>query len=405
MPAAIGQFTELVELYLGTHDDTNSGTFDPMLDMSKSLEDRNRNRLEYNRQYLAATHPATQMSYPCALALKEHGLTSPAMALYEEGYSESEVIDRRTGRHLEIEPKDVIAGRFCNNLLSLPNDIGRLSKLEYLYIGNSPIGMLPDSIGLLKSCTLLEIYNCPNMHGLPATVKDMPALVQVNISCNSGSAATPGWTSDEVARAIEYFATGASKNIIQMLYARDNNLESVPASIGGMEHLGLLDLAYNKITGEVEAFGPNFAPEEVHFEHNRITGFKSVDYNGTRIFCSLDNLDSFSASYNNLTLVPDIFSSKTDYIMSGVEFAYNDITGFENGNNGKYQGINVSTLTLSGNRIKQFPACLAKSASQINYIIMNGNGMTGFEEGSFTPAKAENLANLISIDLTYNRLT
>lgn len=405
MPAAIGQLTELVELYLGTHNDTNSGTFDPMLDMSKSLEDRNRNRLEYNRQYLAATHPATQMSYPCALALKEHGLTSPAMALYEEGYSESEVIDRRTGRHLEIEPKDVIAGRFCNNLLSLPNDIGRLSKLEYLYIGNSPIGMLPDSIGLLKSCTLLEIYNCPNMHGLPATVKDMPALVQVNISCNSGSAATPGWTSDEVARAIEYFATGASKNIIQMLYARDNNLESVPASLGGMEHLGLLDLAYNKITGEVEAFGPNFAPEEVHFEHNRITGFKSVDYNGTRIFCSLDNLDSFSASYNNLTLVPDIFSSKTDYIMSGVEFAYNDITGFENGNNGKYQGINVSTLTLSGNRIKQFPACLAKSASQINYIIMSGNGMTGFEEGSFTPAKAENLANLISIDLTYNRPT
>lgn len=405
MPAAIGQLTELVELYLGTHNDTNSGTFDPMLDMSKSLEDRNRNRLEYNRQYLAATHPATQMSYPCALALKEHGLTSPAMALYEEGYSESEVIDRKTGRHLEIEPKDVIAGRFCNNLLSLPNDIGRLSKLEYLYIGNSPIGMLPDSIGLLKSCTLLEIYNCPNMHGLPATVKDMPALVQVNISCNAGSAATPGWTSDEVARAIEYFATGASKNIIQMLYARDNNLESVPASIGGMEHLGLLDLAYNKITGEVEAFGPNFAPEEVHFEHNRITGFKSVDYNGTRLFCSLDNLDSFSASYNNLTLVPDIFSSKTDYIMSGVEFAYNDITGFENGNNGKYQGINVSTLTLSGNRIKQFPACLAKSASQINYIIMSGNGMTGFEEGSFTPAKAENLANLISIDLTYNRLT
>lgn len=405
MPAAIGQLTELVELYLGTHNDTNSGTFDPMLDMSKSLEDRNRNRLEYNRQYLAATHPATQMSYPCALALKEHGLTSPAMALYEEGYSESEVIDRRTGRHLEIEPKDVIAGRFCNNLLSLPNDIGRLSKLEYLYIGNSPIGMLPDSIGLLKPCTLLEIYNCPNMHGLPATVKDMPALVQVNISCNSGSAATPGWTSDEVARAIEYFATGASKNIIQMLYARDNNLESVPASLGGMEHLGLLDLAYNKITGEVEAFGPNFAPEEVHFEHNRITGFKSVDYNGTRIFCSLDNLDSFSASYNNLTLVPDIFSSKTDYIMSGVEFAYNDITGFENGNNGKYQGINVSTLTLSGNRIKQFPACLAKSASQINYIIMSGNGMTGFEEGSFTPAKAENLANLISIDLTYNRPT
>ena len=81
MPAAIGQLTELVELYLGSHSDTNTGTYDPMLDQSKSLEDRNRNRLAYNKQYLAATHIQPQMSYPCALALKEHNLTSPAIYL------------------------------------------------------------------------------------------------------------------------------------------------------------------------------------------------------------------------------------------------------------------------------------------------------------------------------------
>ena len=87
--------------------------------------------------------------------------------------------------------------------------------------------------------------------------------------------------------------------------------------------------------------------------------------------------------------------------MSGVEFAYNDITGFEIGNNGKYQGINVSTLTLSGNRIKQFPACLAKSGSQINYIIMSGNGMTGFEEGSFTPPRQGGESGKPHIDRPY----
>lgn len=407
MPAAIGQLTELVELYLGSHNDTNTGTYDPMLDQSKSLAERNSKRMEFNRQYLKAIHPMPQMSYPCALALKEHGLTNPAMTLYEQGYTEAELIDPKTGRHREIAPKDVIAGRFCNNLTSLPNDIGRLSKLEYLYIGNSPIGMLPDSIGLLKSCTLLEIYNCPNMHGLPATVSQMPSLIQVNISCNSGTSTIPGWTHQEVTAAIDALATGASKDVIQMLYSRDNNLEAVPASIAGMKRLGLLDLSNNKIAGVVNAFGNDFMPTELYFDNNLITQFGTVTTpDGTRrIFCNTDNLETFSAAYNQLTQVPDIFISNSPYYISGVNLAYNQITGFENGQNGLYQGINVTTFTLSGNQIKMYPACLAKSDSQISYILLNGNAMEGFEAGSFTPNKAETLANLISIDLTYNRLT
>lgn len=407
MPAAIGQLTELVELYLGTHNDTNTGTYDPMLDPSKSLEDRNRNRLEYNKQYLAATHIQPQMSYPCALALKEHNLSSPAMALYEQGYTEEQIFDKKTGKQREIQPKDVIAGRFCNNLLSLPNDIGRLSKLEYLYIGNSPIEMLPDSICHLKSCTLLEIYNCPNMHGLPQTVKEMPALVQVNISCNSGTKTVPGWTDEELRTAIINLATGASKNTIQMLYARDNNLESIPTKeIAGMEYLGLLDLANNKISGAVEAFGNNFMPAQLYFDNNQITEFKTVEIEGgRRIFCNTDNLETFSASYNQLTEVPDIFTSNTPYYLSSATFAYNKITRFQNADNGTYQGINVTTFTLSGNQIKEYPACMAKSNSQISYIILAGNGMESFEEGCFTSPKPETMANLISIDFTYNRLT
>ncbi|MBR0336420.1 MAG: DUF4458 domain-containing protein, partial [Alistipes sp.] len=39
---AIGQLTEMVELYLGTHNDTNLISYDPTLDSSKSLAERNR---------------------------------------------------------------------------------------------------------------------------------------------------------------------------------------------------------------------------------------------------------------------------------------------------------------------------------------------------------------------------
>ncbi len=410
MPAAIGQLSELVELYLGTHNDMNSGTYDPMLDQSKSLADRNRNRLEYNKQYLKQTHVFPQMSYPCALALKEHNLSSPAISLYEQGYSENEIFDAKSGRHLEIQPKDVIAGRFCNNLKSLPDEIGNLTKLEYLYIGNSPIAKLPATIKNLASCTLLEIYNCPNMHGLPEEVGKMPALIQVNISANKGTKEIPGWTHEELTNSINYLAQGDSKKLIQMLYARDNNLEKVPQAIGGMTALGLLDLAYNKISGDVEPLGMDFAPAQVYFENNQITAFLTENdpASGRRIFCNTDNLESFSASYNKLSEVPDIFTSNTPYWISDVSFAYNQIKGFQNADasgNDAYQGINVTTFTLAGNQIKEYPACMAKSNSQISYIIMSGNGMETFEKGCFTCSKPENMANLISIDLTYNRLT
>lgn len=404
MPAALGQLTELVELYLGTHNDTNTGTYDPMLDQSKSLEDRNRNRLEYNKQYLAATHIQPQMSYPCALALKEHNLTSPAIYLYEQGYTEDEIFDRKSGRQLEIQPKDVIAGRFCNNLKSLPDEIGNLTKLESLYIGNSPISKLPATIANLASCTLLEIYNCPYMHGLPEEVGQMPALVQVNISCNKGTSQHPGWTADEIFQSIEYLANGKSQDLIQMLYARDNNLEKFPEAVKNMERLGLLDVASNKIKGVIPALGNNFMPSDLYFENNEITGFGTETVNGRRIFCNTDNLETFSASYNKLTKVPDIFTSDTPYYLSSVSLAYNEIDGFENQDNGQYQGINVTTFTLSGNRIKTYPACMAKSESQISYILLAGNGLESFEEGCFTSPRPETQANLISIDLTYNRI-
>ena len=410
MPAALGQLTELVELYLGTHNDMNTGTYDPMLDQSKSLEDRNRNRMEYNRQYLTATHIQPQMSYPCALALKEHNLTSPAMSLYEQGYTEDQIFDRKTGKQLEIQPKDVIAGRFCNNLTGLPDEIGNLTKLEYLYIANSPIAELPSTIGKLESCTLFEVYNCPNLHGLPEEVKKMPALIQVNLSCNKGTAENPGWSNEEMLQAIHNLAEGSSQGVIEMLYARDNLLEEFPsADLAKMGRLGLLDLANNKIgstgDGYIDAPGNNFRPMDLYLDNNLIKGFRTVDHNSRRIFCNTDDLDTFSASYNQLTKVPDIFSSTSAYFLSSANFAYNQIDGFENADDGTYQGINVTTFTLSGNRIEKYPACLAKSNSQISYILLAGNGMTGFEEECFTSPKPTHMANLISIDLTYNSLT
>ena len=111
---------------------------------------------------------------------------------------------------------------------------------------------------------------------------------------------------------------------------------------------------------------------------------------------------TFSVNYNRLTKVPNIFSAKSIYTLNSVSFAGNRITGFEGEEDGTYKGIKVNTLTLRMNPLKRFPTCLAESKSVVGYI---NAGMCELTE---IPAKAfssEQMVNLTSMDLSYNRLT
>ena len=64
LPAAIGQLSELVELYLGTHNDGNLLEYDPSLAHDKSLSERNRTRMERHKEFLSLIHIPTQTSEP-----------------------------------------------------------------------------------------------------------------------------------------------------------------------------------------------------------------------------------------------------------------------------------------------------------------------------------------------------
>lgn len=386
MPPAIGQLTELVELYIGSHNDVNNFSDDP-LSPEKSIEERNRNRMENNGRYLKMLNPAPQMSAPCALALREHNLYSDAVSSYDS-MTEKELAAASAGKkEISVSPKDVIPGKICNGLTSLPEEIGNLTKLEYLYIANSTISTVPESLSKLISCTDIELYNCPNLKSMPSAIAEMPALISVNISAN------PQWSASDTYNAIDALSNGASKDLIQILYARDNNLEKLPKSLSNMQKLGMLDLSNNKITGLLPALGKEFAPVQIYFDNNRITGFEDG------VFCMTDDLETISLSYNRLTEFPNIFTSKTDYVISSVNLAYNDIESFPSDK--EFNGIKVTTLSLGGNKIKKFPTCLAASNSLVEYILLNGCGMEEIPEGCFG---GENGSALISMDLTYNHL-
>ena len=381
MPAAIGQLTELVELYLGTHNDSNLITY-------KSLGAGTANRLERHKAYLSALHPATPMAEPIARALSEHDIVIPETAFYST-MKEDEVIDRATGR-ARIKPMDMIHGKVCNGLTSLPKEIGNLTKLEQLFIANSEIATLPDELANLISCTDLELYNCPKMTEFPMALAKMPELITVNLANNRQ------WSSEEVLKGLKALATGPSSEKIQLLYLLENNLEIIPKEIKNMKKLGLLDFASNKIHTIEEAWGNEIKPVQLYLDNNKITEFP-VNEDG--VFCYLDDAETFSARNNKITEFPDIFDANSLYSINSIDFSYNEITGFP----ADFKGVKVNTLTLANNStLTKYPVEIAKSNSTVAYMNLRGCNIDEIPEGSF---EYENSLYLVSLDLSYNDLS
>lgn len=393
---AIGQLTELVELYLGTHNDNNAIGYDPTLDNSTSLLERNRNRMANHKLLLSKIHPASQMSEPCARALKENNISIPAISLYET-MSENEIFDIKSGAQREIVKHDTNHGKINNGLTEIPAEIGNLKKLEYLYIANSTLPSLPEQMAELESCTDIEIYNCPNMKEFPHVITCMPSLISLNISNNKQ------WEADDFLKGMRGLATGASAEKIQILYARQNQLEVMPKEMRNMKKLGLLDLAYNRIATIEEPYGKEFAPVQLYLDHNLLTEIP----HDTDVFCGTDDMETFSVTFNKLTKFPNIFSANSLYTIKSVDFSGNDIRSFEGEDETdekkRFKGIKVETLTLSQNyNLGKYPSILAKTNSLVAYIILRACGVKEIPAGSFT---YKNSVDLVSLDLSYNQLS
>ena len=391
MSPAIGQLTEMVELYLGNHNDVNLFTYDPTAN-DVTISERRRNRMEYHKEYLQKIHTATQFSEPCARALAEKGISIPATSLYQTK-SESEIIDVKSGEQKQINLYDTNHGTLNNGLRSLPAEIGNLTKLEIFYIANSEIESLPEEMANLTSCTDIEIYNCPKMTHFPMAIAQMPELVSLNLSNNAQ------WSAEEIYAGLDALAKGPAREKIQILYARQNNLEELPASFSNMQHIGLLDLAFNKIS-VLHPLGKNVAPVQLYLDNNLI---ESLPRDEEGYFCNYDDVENFSIRYNRLKKVPNIFSADSRFTMVSVDFSGNQIDGFEGEEDGSYKGIRVNTLTLAANPLlTKYPTAIAKSNSLVEYVILRACNLDEIPEGAFT---YENSIFLQSLDLSYNNLT
>ena len=385
MSPALGQLTELVELYLGTHNDSNLLHYDPTIAPGQGTA----RRMERHKEYLAAMHPATQMAEPIARALAENGIVIPETAMYAT-MQEADIIDGVTGR-MRIQPMDLNHGKLCNGLTSLPAEIGKLTKLEQLFIANGALTELPAEMANLVSCTDLELYNCPLMKKFPMVLAKMPELVTLQVANNRQ------WEADDLLEGLKALATGPSAEKLQLLYFNQNSLEVIPKEIKNMKKLGLLDFASNKIHTIEEPWGTDIKPVQLYLDNNQLTSFP-VDENG--VFCFMDDAETFSVRNNKFSEFPVIFDAKSMYTINSIDFSYNEISGFQNGEN--FKGLKVNTLTLANNApMTRYPIEIAKSNSTVAYVNVRGCNISEIPDGSF---EYENSIYLTSLDLSYNDL-
>ena len=403
VPDAIGQLTELKTLAFGTHGETLSGRLfgEDKLAPDMTEEQKQRIRMHYKRMFLD----------------------------YDPRLNMSELLQDGINRHPKLQPikkdnritlKDTQIGGLTNRITFISKAVQRLTKLQNLYLANSPITY--DNIATdwedatseyakqyadeelswsnLKDLTDVELYNCPKLTQIPEFVYDLPELQLLNVACNKGISAdqlTADWK-----RLADDEDTGPK---VQILYLGYNNLEKFPESesLRKMVKLGLLDCVHNNVN-HLEAFGTDVKLSDLMLSYNQIEEIPDE-------FCAFtDQVEGLGFSHNKLKYIPNIFNANSVYVMGSVDFSYNEI-GSEGSNikcsMDQYKGINASTVTLSYNKIKKFPTELFASGSPISTIDLSNNLMTSIPENSLKTKNGnyKNTYLLTIIDLRFNKLT
>ena len=380
VPDAIGQLTELRSLYLGNHNELIGG---------------------YNAGSTARIHALDYMNNVVSRDAREDLSPELKCAINSDPTLKPIAMSKP-------ERKDVAYGNLTNGITAISRAMMRLTKLEQLFIANSPITdeffaeVEPSSEFYAERNTWswsnfamltdVEIYNCAQLTRLPMEMlAALPNVQSLNISMNKGI------SGEQLKADWEAFIEGASGGVVQILYIGYNNLRETPSHdyLKQMTKLGYLDCT-NNLLETIHPFGKEISFATIYLDNNRITRLYAAE---DGYFCGLSQMETLSCSNNCLTELPDIFTAQSVYTVQSVDFSSNKISTLENGE--KWRGINSSSLNLADNHFEELPARLMKSGSKIETLMLSSNGMRKIADGALTGPYSYYLT---TIDLSFNRL-
>ena len=388
VPDAIGQLTDLAILYLGSHSDLLGGHLFGRITPEMSAADKKAIRMDYAEKVL------------------DNDFRLGLSKIWQE------TIELETEKPLKkaVELKGIHFGDMTNGIKGVSKALMRCTKLEQFFIANCPVTVDSFFVDIkeesefyagkdtltwnnMTSLFDIEIFNCPKLSALPMDMlANLPELQMLNVS------SCKGISGDQLKKDWITFIEGKSGKKIQVIYMGFNNLKEFPEHkyLKQMEKLGMIDCTNNQIE-TLYPFGKSINLAKIYLDYNKI---KKIPVADDGYFCGYSQLESFTATHNQITEFPDIFNAKSAYVFQSVDFSYNEIAGFENGEN--FKGINASQVNLSDNHLKEFPSILFKTGSPMNYLVLAGNGMEKIPSGSL---KGENSYMLEALDLSYNYLS
>ncbi len=389
VPDAIGQLTELSILYLGSHSDLLGGHLFGRITPDMTAEQMSAIRMDYADRVL------------------DKDFRTGYSALWQKTI-EMDPNEKPIKKGISL--KGIHFGDMTNGIVGISRALQRCTNLQQLFIANCPIevdsffrDIEPESPFYAERNSLswenlttlydIEIFNCPKLTALPMEMlASIPELQMLNVASNKGI------SGEQLKADWEAFINGNSGDRLQVLYLGFNNLEETPVyeELRKMTKLGMIDCTNNQLK-TVHPFGKEITLAKVFLDYNKIEELTAAP---DGYFCGYSQLESFSATNNEMTLFPDIFNAKSVYVMQSVDFSYNKISGFENGDD--FKGINSSAVNITNNRLETFPGILFKKGSPMNQLILAGNGMKRIPEGSL---QGENTFLLEALDLSYNYLS
>ena len=172
---------------------------------------------------------------------------------------------------------------FQNNLITIiPNSIGRLSNLKILDLADNKIEEIPEVIGNLTHLESLYIrFN--KIKVIPETVRSLAHLKDLNLQYN------------QITKIPDIFGGLAS---LEGLNLSNNQITEIPDSIGELAHLRDLFLQYNQITEIPDSIGSLKNLAVLNLSNNKLTIIPDF-------FGRLVQLDSLYFSNNQIYIIPD----------------------------------------------------------------------------------------------------
>lgn len=378
MPPALGELTELRQLYLGTHAYITgaSGTSSTKNLLQLAATDRKAFRKDFAESYIENCDPLYKFGPE-----------------FVEEFKRQNVLLKEKKGDLKAFPTGNNPINYSNQIHSLPDEINNLKKLSELYIAYSSMKTLPQDLSGLESLTDVELFYCPDMTEFPKGLATLPKLIVLTFSANENI------PPHEMREGLIALNAGASTTYIQALQLPNQPLESVP-DLTGLVLLNELILQNCGIKKFEKAFGKDFFINSINCSWNEL---EDLPRDNDGYFMAVQDQESVNFSYNKFKQFPDIFDAKTVFRMSAVDFSNNEIEDIENGINGSntFKGINVEQLFLHNNKLERFPKEILKANSIINYLQLSGNGISKIEEDAF---EGDKTFEIVSLDLSYNKL-